>query len=125
MIAKNDEVCYTDFDFGFFSGGFTMDKKELLTEAQKRHNMNAAAIVEYIETFSDSFSFVETNKFLTYSDSSDEMTDAVITGFFSSTPARFTLVFIAFSPPRVTYSSISVLKKTGPSLQIRLLCTCE
>lgn len=58
-----------------------MDKKELLTEAQKRHNMNAAAIVEYIETFSDPFSFVETNKFLTYSDSSDEMTDAVITGY--------------------------------------------
>lgn len=58
-----------------------MDKKELLNEAQKRHTLNTASIVEYIETFSDSYSFVETNKFLTYSDASDDVTDAVITGY--------------------------------------------
>ena len=49
--------------------------------------------------------------------------DAVSTGFFKVTPAKFTLVFIVF-PQTVSenvYMQSSVTANTGPSVQILLL----
>ena len=52
-----------------------------------------------------------------YSCPEPKVPDAVITGFFSSTPAILTAVFI--------YSSTSSARNTGPSLQTRALWTLE